>query len=196
MNLGLETGRFAPDLITIIKPIAQAARLWSPRRLPKGAMVFAPGDTSGDVVLLLSGLVKLIYISAEGEAWIKSFIIDEGVFSALDAMGDQAVASYGAECLEPIEFVLLPRSFVQSALAASPELRAAQQAFSTWVLSRKQAREAALLTLSPQDRYLALMQTRCAILDRLPQGDIARFIGITPIAFSRIKRRLADKQSG
>jgi CRP-like cAMP-binding protein len=191
MNLGLETGKCAPDLIAAIKPIAQAARLWSMRKLAKGTMVFAPGDTTGEIVLLLSGLVKLVYNAAEGEAWIKSFIIDQGVFSASDAFGDTAAASYGAECLETIEFVRLPRSFVQTALQASPELRLAQQAFSTWVLSRKQMREAALLTLSPQARYFALLQTSSAILDRLPQGDIARFIGITPIAFSRIKRRFA-----
>ena len=28
-------------------------------------------------------------------------------------------------------------------------------------------------------------------LARLPQGDVARFIGVTPVAFSRIKRRVA-----
>lgn len=46
-------------------------------------------------------------------------------------------------------------------------------------------------TPSPEDRYRALQGNAADALARLAQGDIARFLGITPIAFSRIKRRMA-----
>jgi len=195
MNLGLETGKYAPELIAAIKPMAQAARLWTPRNLSKGATVFAAGDETADVVVMLSGLVKLVYTNAQGEDWIKSFIIDQGVFSARGATSAQQGETYSAECLEPTEFVRLPRAFVETSMSQSPELRSAVQEFSEWVLSRKQMREAALLTMTPQARYLALLQTGSTMLSRLPQGDIARFIGITPIAFSRIKRRISTVHS-
>jgi CRP-like cAMP-binding protein len=175
--------------------MAQAARLWTPRNLSKGATVFAAGDETADVVVMLSGLVKLVYTNAQGEDWIKSFIIDQGVFSARGATSAQQGETYSAECLEPTEFVRLPRAFVETSMSQSPELRSAVQEFSEWVLSRKQMREAALLTMTPQARYLALLQTGSTMLSRLPQGDIARFIGITPIAFSRIKRRISTVHS-
>jgi hypothetical protein len=48
--------------------------------------------------------------------------------------------------------------------------------------------------MTPEARLRAVLSGAPDIAARLPQGDIARFIGVTPVAFSRIKRRIA--QSG
>jgi CRP-like cAMP-binding protein len=194
VNLGLETGTAAPALVAALRPQAAAARLWAERTLGKGDAAFAPGDNSGDVYLLLQGLVRLVYTTENGEAWIKSFIIDCGVFSGRGA-ADRGNDSYGAECVEPCRFVRLPRAFVAEAVARDAGVRAAYDAFQAWVLSRKQAREAALLTLTPEARLRAVLSAAPDIAARLPQGDIARFIGVTPVAFSRIKRRIAQTGS-
>lgn len=190
MNLGLETGQEAPALIAALKDPAKSARLWSVRTLPKGAACFAPGDGSSDVFLLLSGLVKLVYTTEAGEDWIKSFILDLGVFSGRGASDALSGESYGAVCLEPCRFVRLPRPFVERLVMTDPAVGQAYAAFSAWVLARKQAREAALLTTTPEARFRNLVTHAPEALARLPQGDIARFLGITPVAFSRIKRRL------
>jgi CRP-like cAMP-binding protein len=85
----------------------------------------------------------------------------------------------------------LPRPFVEARVAEDTATRAAFLAFSTWVLRRKQAREEALLCLSAEDRYRRMRADHPTLVARLPQGDIARFLGITPVAFSRVKRRVA-----
>ncbi|TAG12544.1 MAG: Crp/Fnr family transcriptional regulator [Rhodobacterales bacterium] len=188
MNLGLETGIAAPALIAALRPRAEAARLWAVRDLAKGDAAFAPGDDSGDVYLLLSGLVRLVYATETGDAWIKSFIIDCGVFSGRGAA--EAGEGYGAEAVERSRFVRLPRGLVEAAVAEDAGVRAAYAAFSAWVLARKQAREAALLTMTAEARLRAILAAAPEIAARLPQGDIARFIGVTPVAFSRIKRRV------
>ncbi len=193
MNLGLETGLAAPALLAALQPRAAAGRLWAERRLGKGEAVFAPGDRTGDVYLLLQGLVRLVYATEDGEAWVKSFIIDCGVFSGRGAAdGDE---TYGAECVEPCRFVRLPRAFVADLVARDGEVRAAYAAFQSWVLARKQAREAALLTMTPEARLRAILTHAPEVTARLPQGDIARFIGVTPVAFSRIKRRIGQTGS-
>jgi CRP-like cAMP-binding protein len=118
------------------------------------------------------------------------------VFSGRGASDAGPGESYGAVCLEPCRFVRLPRGFVEQAVAGDAGVRAAYAAFAAWVLARKQAREAALLTMSPEARYRALRAAAPATLERLPQGDVARFLGVTPVAFSRIKRRLRGDQGG
>ncbi len=195
MNLGLETGTAAPALIAALESPARAARLWAERSLPKGAVCFHPGDVSSDVFLLLAGLVKLTYTTQTGDEWIKSFVIDQGVFSAIGDGAPATGATYGATCLEPCRFIRLPRAFVEQTVAQDDAARSAYAGFSAWVLARKQAREAALLTLDAEARYRALLAHAPLVLARLPQGDIARFLGITPIAFSRIKRRVAQTGS-
>lgn len=190
MNLGLETGQEADALITALTGPAQAARLWSVRTLPKGAACFEAADASSDVFLLLSGLVKLVYTTETGEDWIKSFVLDRGVFSGRGASDAPTGQSYGAVCLESCRFVRLPRPFVARLVATDQKVGQAYGAFSAWVLARKQAREATLLTMTPEARFRNLLTKAPEALARLPQADVARFLGITPIAFSRIKRRI------
>jgi CRP-like cAMP-binding protein len=188
VNLGLESGEDAAALADLLRRHAVARSLWRPREVPKGATLFAQGEAVPDVFVLDRGLVKLVYGTADGEERIKSFIVDRGVFGGTEG---EAPGSYAAVAPEPVTLARLPRAFVEGLVDADAEVRAAYLAFSGWVLRRKQAREEALLCLSAEARYQALRDSAGDILGRLPQGDIARFLGITPVAFSRIKRRLA-----
>jgi len=51
-------------------------------------------------------------------------------------------------------------------------------------------RERELLTLSAEERYLLLVAERPELLGRVPQKDLARYIGVTPVAMSRIVARI------
>lgn len=183
MNPGLETGEEARALIAALRAAVAASR-WVPATFARGAWVLAQGGLSGGVHILQRGLLKLTYTTPDGQEWIKSIVADEGIFAA---GGETA---YGVQALEPCEIVRLSDAVVAEALKR-PEIGAAHAAFLSWVAGRKQAREAALLCLSAEARYRNLRATSGAILDRLPQGDIARYLGVTPVAFSRIKRRIA-----
>ncbi|MBY0349010.1 MAG: hypothetical protein K2W79_12185 [Hydrotalea flava] len=43
---------------------------------------------------------------------------------------------------------------------------------------------------SPEERYLDLLQYEKDVLERIPQHYIAKYIGITPVSLSRIRRRI------
>jgi hypothetical protein len=45
--------------------------------------------------------------------------------------------------------------------------------------------------LRHKDRYRRRLADHAPLVARLPQGDIARIFGITPVELSRIKRRVA-----
>lgn len=190
VNLGLESGAEAATLIAALRPAAEAARLWQPRAHPRGATLFAEADRPTDLFLQLSGLVKLAYLTEDGQERLKSLIVDTGVFAAKE--GEDGPTGYAAQCLEPTFIARLPRPFVEARVAEDAATRAALLAFSTWVLRRKQAREEALLCLSAEDRYRRMLADHAPLMARLPQGDIARFLGITPVAFSRVKRRVGE----
>lgn len=189
MNPGLDTGSEAQTLISALRAATAGQVLWTPRSFARGAKIFAQGDPAGAVHVLHSGLVKLTYGTAAGDEWIKSFIIDTGVFAPTE--GEGQTSTYAAHCLEPSEVILLPRAVVAEAVRRDPAVQAAYLDFTAWVLRRKQDREASLLGTTPEARYRALLSASPQLLARLPQGDIARWLGITPVAFSRIKRRIA-----
>jgi CRP-like cAMP-binding protein len=46
---------------------------------------------------------------------------------------------------------------------------------------------------SPEERYLNLQKERPDLLQRIPQHQIATFLGITPVSLSRIRNRVTKK---
>lgn len=191
MNPGLEAGAEAAELIAALRPRAEPDGLWRQSDHAKGSTLFTPADDHGDIFILLQGLVKLVYVTPEGQEWIKSFIVDRGLFAPQDTDGAGIAQGYAAVCLEPSRIVRLPRRWVEAAVRSDPAVGAAYIAFAAFVQRRKQAREEALLCLSAEAHYRALRARSPEALQRLPKGDVARYLGITPVAFSRILRRSA-----
>jgi CRP-like cAMP-binding protein len=191
INPGLSGEDFSvAALIATLRARAVAANLWREQVVAPQSVLFDQGEDCDMLFVLLSGLVKLSYRTLDGDEWIKSFIGDEGLFGADPADVAAGPIRYTARCIEASRIVRLPLTWVSAELAAQPELLRGVAGFAAWVLRRKQAREEMLLCLSPEERYRHILGEEPALVARLMQGDIARYIGVTPIAFSRIKRRI------
>ena len=189
MNRSLDSGSPPAALIAELRTLAERDGQWRPAQLVKGSSINLRIDTGVRLIIVESGLVKLSYISAEGDERIKSFIVDEGVFGDFDASEEP---TYGAVCLEPSRIISLPMSWVRRVLVDNPSAQQAVSSFWSWLSRRKRDRENALLCLSPSQRYAAMLSQESCLLGRLSQGDVARYLGVTPVAFSRIKRRLRN----
>jgi len=190
MNHGLVPENFsAPWLIEQLRHRAESEGLWRVREIAKGKTIFGPETDCRDVFLLLNGLVKLSYLSAGGSETIKSFIFDQGIFAR-----EQGGLDFGAYAIEGSDLVQLPQAWVLRQISESNELQRGCAQFIDWIRLRKAEREQSLLCLTPLERLLHFRETEPDLADRLPQGDIARYLGVTPIAYSRIKRRI-DRQT-
>lgn len=66
-------------------------------------------------------------------------------------------------------------------VAVEEELGKSQELASSYVLN------------TPTERYQNLLETRPDLLDRVPQYQLASFLGITPESLSRIRRRVKTK---
>ena len=58
-----------------------------------------------------------------------------------------------------------------------------------------QERMASLLTRTPEQRYLDLMEQRPDLLQRVPQYLLASYLGVTPESLSRIRKRIVSKET-
>lgn len=186
MNRSLVPEHFSASLlIEQLQQLAERENLWRIRTIAKGGMVFGPESDCRDVFLLITGLVKLSYLAPGGGETIKSLVVDQGMFGREDNGPD-----FGAYAVEASQLVQLPQSWVLRQVSESEKLRQSYALFLDWIRGRKAERERRLLCLTPQERLLDFRKAEPDLIVRLPEGDIARYLGITPIAYSRIKRRL------
>ena len=85
MNLGLAETGFRIE--SFVAPLLETARRQGVARLQtglKGEAIMRQGDAADTVFILETGLVKLVYSTAAGDEWIKSFIVDRGIFGSVD----------------------------------------------------------------------------------------------------------------
>lgn len=193
MNLGsVEPADPAIALAVAILQRADAQRIGVRREIVRGEAVFEQGRPLDRAFLLHSGLVKLVYATAGGDEWIKSLLADRGLFGP-SGQGPSESIAFSALAIERSVLTVLPIDWLVREIAESTVLTAAHTRFIDWVRLRKETREQALLCQSAEERYRDLLAHDAGLIARLPQADIARFLRITPVAFSRIKRRMRGK---
>lgn len=67
------------------------------------------------------------------------------------------------------------------------------KAISEMLYIKKQQEQINLLTLSPQERYIKLIESRPEIFLRTPLKIIASYLGLTAESLSRIRKRVTEK---
>jgi len=63
------------------------------------------------------------------------------------------------------------------------------------LLAKQQMNFDEFKTSSPEQRHLKLQETRPDLLQRVPQHQLASFLGITPQSLSRMRGRIVDKKN-
>lgn len=150
---------------------------------------FRQGERAPHVYIVRSGLLKQLYTREDGTEWIKSFTGAGELFACIHAITDSArPASFASVAIEPsvverIEFRRLDEAAATSA-AWQKALRLAFQRLA----EIKVERERDLLTLTPRDLYAKLTASAPPWLPRVPQKDLAGYLGVTPVGLNRIIR--------
>lgn len=75
-----------------------------------------------------------------------------------------------------------------------PRLETLCRVLSEQLLVKNQISFDEFKTSSPEQRYLSLPQTRPDLVQRIPQHQLASFLGIQPQSLSRLRARLVAKK--
>lgn len=171
------------------QPALQAAA--RVRVFKKGEHVFSQGEKCADVFFIRRGLVKLYFDTVDGKEWIKSFVADEGIFGSRSAQSTEQGSLFSVVCLEETEVEVFPYELFERICLSEPDIAREVFHFTQWLGLKKEMREYQLLCMSAEERYLSFIKNSSNLASRLTQVDIARYLGVTPIALSRIKKRVS-----
>lgn len=158
-------------------------------RLKTGEFLFASHREHPFCYCVTSGLLKLTYVAEDGREWNKSFVGEQQFFASVSALRPGGLTQYDAVALEPtalerVEYRMI-EALAEQSLIWQRMLTAAFQYYG----AVKEQRERELLTLTAQQRYQLFCRKQPELLQRLSQYELARYLGITPVALSRIKNR-------
>ena len=155
-----------------------------------GGYVFRQGEDDRAIYAVRSGLLKAYYLSDDGRENIKSFLLEGDTIGSLKGFFGEEGCSFNLVCLEPSELISIEFDALYNGsrndLSVANEVVDFLLAFGM----KKETREYELLCLPAEERYRRLLASAPSLFDRVTQNDIARYLGITPVGLSRIKKRV------
>lgn len=163
------------------------------RKVPKGQHVFRQGEKTDRICLIQQGLIKAYYETRDGKEFIKSFIAEGGIIASLQAIVERQPSTFSVLALEDCIILELPKSVLDARQAQDPGLAQQMYAFVIQLAMKKERREFEFLCLPAEERYRLFCEREPELVARLSQMDIARYLGITPVALSRIRHRLSSR---
>lgn len=169
--------------------IEALSKVGQSRHFPKGTFVFRQGDEIRSLFLIQRGLLKTYYETIDGKEFIKSFVGEGDCIASMQAMVAAQLCSFTVVALEDTRVLEVSQTAFLDLIATSADLVGQ---FNTMLLAlamKKEQREYEFLCLSPEQRYLTFCEREPELVERLAQQDIARYLGITPVALSRIRKR-------
>jgi CRP-like cAMP-binding protein len=159
------------------------------RYFQKASLLQQQGQTQGKLFFIQEGLVKAYYHTRHGKVFIKSFISAGEVIGSMQALVAGQACSFSIMALEPTTAFEINPSTLLEAITQQPELAQWLNHFLLKLTMKKEMREFEFLCLTAEERYLRLYQHQPDLVARVTQQDIAQYLGITPVALSRIRKR-------
>ena len=175
--------------MTLSEFIAEQGR---PLTASAGDHLFRQGDKNTSLYVVKTGLLKAYYLDEEGKESIKSFLLPGDSIGSLVACYAGESCTFSLICLKACELTALPFDALYTATQSDPEISGAVVNFLLKFGMKKENREYELLCLTPEARYRRLLETTPDLLNLVTQNEIARYLGITPVGLSRIKKRVAE----
>ncbi|MFC7049444.1 Crp/Fnr family transcriptional regulator [Emcibacter nanhaiensis] len=152
--------------------------------------VFMQGDESDTLYYVQSGLLKAYYVSREGKEFIKSFFRTGDLLGSLSAVYRGLPCTFSVVALQDCDLITMSSSKLLEAVRKSPTLSQEMLDAMMQLAMKKEQREYQFLTLSAKARYKALCESDPELVRQVTQNDIAHYLGVTPVALSRIKKQL------
>ncbi|SES99292.1 cAMP-binding domain of CRP or a regulatory subunit of cAMP-dependent protein kinases [Paenibacillus sp. NFR01] len=159
--------------------------------LKKGAMLFRQGDAPTKCYFILQGCVRQYSVDEAGREITSNFYTEGQAVVLFNHHKRDKSSDYTFCCLEDSVMVIGDLNTEQDMYRKYPQLELMTRRMIEESFSNVQEEFAAFIASSPEERFKTLLQKRPSLINRVPQHQLASYLGITPESLSRIKKRLS-----
>lgn len=157
----------------------------------KGTILLKEGQKSKHSYFVLKGCIRAYYIR-EGEEKTTAF------YTEMDALTPHCVVNktpsdYFISCVEDSIILVSDSDMGVEINSKFPKFEIMCRMLSEELLAKQQIDFDEFKTSSPEQRYLNLLQNRPDLIQRVPQSQLASYLGIKPQSLSRLRARILEK---
>lgn len=162
------------------------------RSVKKGTILLKEGQRSKDSYFVLQGCIRTYYV-VDSEEKTTAF------YTEMDALTPPCVISktpseYYISCVEDTILTVSNSDMEVEVNSKFPKFDAMCKILSEELLAKQRIDFDAFKTSSPEQRYMNLIQKRPDLIQRVPQYQLASYLGIKPESLSRLRARITQKK--
>lgn len=162
------------------------------RSVKKGTILLKEGQKSKDSYFVLKGCIRTYYV-LDGEEKTTDF------HTEMEALTPPCVISktpseYYISCIEDTILTVSNSDMEVEINSKFPKFETICRILSEELLAKQRIDFDEFKTSSPEQRYLNLLQKRPDLIQRVPQHQLASYLGIKPQSLSRLRARIIEKK--
>lgn len=162
------------------------------RALERGDCLARMGEVSNHYGWVITGLMRRFSVSPDGEEVVRGFVEPGGFVGSYRSMLAGLPSNQTIDALERSHLLVGDYSEFVKLYDRHPCWQEFGRKLAEQLFLIRDQREAELLTLTATERYERFLQQHASLVGRIPQHQIASFLGVTPVSLSRLigrKRR-------
>jgi len=158
------------------------------RSIKKGTTLLKEGQKSQDEYFVLKGCIRKYYIINGEEKTTAFFTEMEGLTP--HCVKNNAPSEYFISCVEDTILTVANPDMGVEINSKFPKFELMCRILAEELLAKQHINFDEFKTSSPEQRYLNLMQNRPDLIQRVPQHQLASYLGIKPQSLSRLRARI------
>jgi CRP-like cAMP-binding protein len=163
------------------------------KKISKHEYLLREGEVTKNIYFLVEGYFRMYYVDKDGNEINYRFTDKNNFLTDFQSFLTQKPSHFYWQAMQDAEVLVLPYKQVQEAYNASPSWNTFGRLIAEHVYLQMNERVEMLLFMSPEERYLHLMNNQPELLDQISQFQLSSFIGVKPESLSRLRKRLSKK---
>ena len=157
----------------------------------KGTYLLKAGQVAIDAWYVVKGCVRE-YELMDGEEKTLAFYTEEYAVANFQSLANGSASRQSFVCVEETTLAVLNAEKEQRLYEKFPRFETFCRTGMEQMMGDKQLQLSRLMVMSPKERYLDLLKERPDLPNRVPQYQLASYLGIKPETLSRIRGRMSQ----
>ena len=162
------------------------------KQYKKDAILIKEGQNSDNGFFVIKGCIRCYYVINGDEKTTDFYTEAESLEPGCKV--NKKPSEYFVSCVEDSILIVANSEMEKNIYEKFPKFETLCRVLSADLLAKNQSSFDEFKTSSPEQRYLNLLQNRPNLLQRVPQYQLASYLGLTPQSLSRIRTRLTEKK--
>jgi len=161
------------------------------RNVKRGTILLKQGRMSNESYMILKGCIRIYYLINNEEKTTAFYTEFEGLTP--NCVIRKVPSEYFIGCVEDSVITVMTPEIESELFLKFPRFETFCRVLSEEMLAKQQINLDNFKILTPEKRYMELLENKADLIQRIPQNQLASYLGITPQSFSRLKNRILEK---